>query len=312
MSKATAIRVRGLTKRYGDVQALAGVDLDIAVGEVFALLGPNGAGKTTTVEILEGYRRRDGGDVDVFGLDPARQAGELKERIGIVLQSSGLDPYLTVAETVELYAYYYPHRRPVDEVIELVGLQAKRNERVVRLSGGQRRRLDVAIALAGDPDLLFLDEPTTGFDPAARQDAWQIVKDLARLGKTVVLTTHYLDEAEQLADRVAIIAGGKIVIEDTPGRLGGRDRRRPRLVFHLPETVALPRGFNITVAPDGYCTVEPDDLTDTLHRLTGWARRHGLSLDDLQLRRPTLEDTYHQLLADHAADDATASFRVTP
>ena len=208
---------------------------------------------------------------------------------------------------MELYAYYYPRRRPVDEVIELVGLQRKRNERVVKLSGGQQRRLDVAIALAGDPDLLFLDEPTTGFDPAARQEAWQVVKNLARLGKTVVLTTHYLDEAEQLADRVAIIAGGKVIVEGTPRRLGGRDRRQPRLTFHLPEGVAPPRGLDVTVTPDGSCLLEPKDLTDTLHRLTGWARRNGLTLDDLQLRRPTLEDTYHQLLAENSPHEVATS-----
>ncbi len=301
MTKAGAVRVRNLTKRYGSVHALSGVDLDIAAGEVFALLGPNGAGKTTTIEILEGYRHRDGGEVEVLGLDPGRQRDELKQRIGIVLQSSGIDPYLTVAETVELYAYYYPHPRPVDEVIELVGLQAKRNERVVKLSGGQQRRLDVAIALAGDPELLFLDEPTTGFDPAARQEAWQIVKDLARIGKTVLLTTHYLDEAEQLADRVAIIAGGTILVEDTPARLGGRDRQRPRLTFRLPDDVAPPRGIGGELEPDGRYVIEPDDLTDTLHRLTGWARRQGIALDDLQLQRPTLEDTYLQLLAEHSS-----------
>jgi ABC-2 type transport system ATP-binding protein len=301
MSTATAVRVRGLVKRYGDVRAVDGVDLDIRSGEVFALLGPNGAGKTTTVEILEGYRRRDGGEVEVLGLDPGTHRAELRDRIGVVLQESGIEPYLTVAETIELYAYYYPHPRPVDEVVELVGLQAKRDQRVVKLSGGQRRRLDVGIALAGDPDLLFLDEPTTGFDPAARQEAWQIVRDLAQLGKTVLLTTHYMEEAEHLADRVAIIAGGKIVVEDTPARLGGRDRQRPRLTFRIPEGLALPRGLDGRVDPGGRCVVEPEDLTETLHRLTAWAKRNGIGLDDLQLQRPTLEHTYLQILADHGA-----------
>ncbi|HEX3900626.1 MAG TPA: ABC transporter ATP-binding protein [Mycobacteriales bacterium] len=298
MTEESAVHVRGLTKRYGDVHALNGVDLDIAVGEVFALLGPNGAGKTTTVEILEGYRNRDGGTVEVLGLDPEKQRGELKERIGIVLQSSGIDPYLTVAETIEVYAACYPHPRKVDEVIELVGLQSKRNARVAKLSGGQQRRLDVALALSGDPDLLFLDEPTTGFDPAARHEAWQVVRDLSGLGKTVLLTTHYMDEAEQLADRVAIIAGGRIVVEDTPRRIGGRDRRRPRLVFQLPDGVAPPTFEGITAEPDGSYSMQPDDLTKELHRLTGWAVRRKLSLDDLELQRPTLEDTYLQLLGE--------------
>jgi ABC-2 type transport system ATP-binding protein len=303
---ASAVQVRGLTKRYGDVHALDGVDLDIRGGEVFALLGPNGAGKTTAIEILEGYRGRDSGEVEVLGLDPGTERAGLKERIGIVLQSTGIDPYLTVTETIEMYAYYYPHPRPIDEVIDLVGLQGKRNERVARLSGGQQRRLDVAIALAGDPDLLFLDEPTTGFDPAARHEAWQIVRDLAALGKTVLLTTHYLDEAEQLADRVAIIAAGKIVVEDTPARIGGRDRRRPRLTFSIPDGVAPPRGLDVTLG-SGLCVIEPDDLTDALHRLTGWARRTGVTLDDLQIQRPTLEDTYLQLLAEHSSDDGAVS-----
>jgi ABC-2 type transport system ATP-binding protein len=297
----SAVRVRGLTKRYGEVRAVDGVDLDIRTGEVFALLGPNGAGKTTTVEILEGYRKRDGGEVEVLGVDPGKKPHALKDRIGIVIQESGIEPHLTVAETIELYAYYYPRPRPVDEVVELVGLKAKRNTRVIKLSGGQRRRLDVAIALAGDPDLLFLDEPTTGFDPAARQEAWQIVRDLAQLGKTILLTTHYMEEAEHLADRVAIIADGRIVVEDTPARLGGRDRQRPRLTFRVPDGIALPRGLDARTDAGGRCIVEPDDLTDALHRLTGWARRNGIALDDLQLQRPTLEHTYLQILADHGA-----------
>ncbi len=301
MGSSTAVRVRGLTKRYGDVHAVNGVDLDIRTGEVFALLGPNGAGKTTTVEILEGYRERDGGEVEVLGVDPGKQLNAIKDRIGIVIQESGIEPHLTVAETIELHAYYYPKPRPVDEVVELVGLQAKRNTRVVKLSGGQRRRLDVAIALAGDPDLLFLDEPTTGFDPAARQEAWQIVRDLAQLGKTVLLTTHYMEEAEHLADRVAIIAGGKIVVEDTPARLGGRDRQRPRLTFLLPDGLSLPRGIEARVETSGRVVIEPADLTETLHRLTSWAKRNGITLDDLQLQRPTLEHTYLQILADHGA-----------
>ena len=213
-----AIEVRGLTKSYGDVHAVQGIDLLVARGQIFALLGPNGAGKTTTVEILEGYRSRDGGTVQVLGYDPARQRRALKSRIGIVLQSSGMDRYLTAAETVAMYAGYYPRPRPVDEVIGLVGLQAKRNTRVLQLSGGQQRRLDVAIALVGNPDLLFLDEPTTGFDPSARHEAWEVIKNLATLGKTVLLTTHYLEEAAD-CDEVAFLNSGRIVRRGNPRML---------------------------------------------------------------------------------------------
>ena len=233
-----AIEVRGLTKSYGGVHAVRGIDLTVESGQIFALLGPNGAGKTTTVEILEGYRSRDGGTVQVLGYDPGRQPQRLKSRIGIVLQSTGVDRYLTVTETVAMYAGFYPHPRPVDEVIELVGLDAKRNARVLQLSGGQQRRLDVAIALAGNPDLLFLDEPTTGFDPSARHEAWEVIKNLAALGKTVLLTTHYMDEAQYLADQAAVISSGRIVAAGPPAtRAGarapglqgtGRAPRRPR------------------------------------------------------------------------------------
>ena len=202
---------------------------------MFALLGPNGAGKTTTVEILEGYRSRDAGEVTRPGLRSRRRAtARMKERVGIVLQSTGIDPYLTVAETVDLYSGYYPSPRPIDEVIEVVGLTAKADTRVIKLSGGQQRRLDVAIALAGDPELLFLDEPTTGFDPSARRGAWEIVKNLASLGKTVLLTTHYMDEAQYLADRVAVIAAGVIVAEGPPSTIAGRDQAKTRIRFVLP------------------------------------------------------------------------------
>ncbi len=213
------IDVRGLHKSYGDVEAVAGVDLHVDRGEVFALLGPNGAGKTTTVEILEGYRDRTDGDVSVLGHDPAKPEADLKRRIGIVLQSTGVDPYLTVRETVTLYAGFYPEPRDVDEVVDLVGLAEKRDTRVNKLSGGQQRRLDVAVALAGDPELLFLDEPTTGFDPNARRNAWEIVKNLTSIGKTIFLTTHFMDEAQYLANRVAVIAAGSIVAEGTPATL---------------------------------------------------------------------------------------------
>ena len=290
-----AVRVRGLIKSYGSVQAVRGVDLTIARGEVFALLGPNGAGKTTTVEILEGYRRRDGGEVEVLGLDPQRQRSKLKSRIGIVLQSTGVDNYLTVSETVAMYAGYYPRPRPVGEVLELVGLTEKRDSRVARLSGGQQRRLDVAIALAGDPELLFLDEPTTGFDPSARHESWQVVENLSELGKTVLLTTHYMDEAEHLADRVAVIAGGRIVAEGTPSTLAGRDMARAIVGYRLPDGGAAPAEFGGEPGADGLIEFVPDELTAALHRLTGWALERGVELQALRISRPTLEDVYLQL-----------------
>ena len=285
-------------KSYGDLQAVAGVDLRVERGEVFALLGPNGAGKTTTLEILEGYRRADQGSVRVLGLDPSSQRSALKPRIGIVLQATGVDNYLTVAESIEMYSGYYPHPRPVDEVIELVGLAAKRNARVVTLSGGQQRRLDVAIALAGDPELLFLDEPTTGFDPSARHEAWEVVRSLSALGKTVLLTTHYMDEAQNLADRVAVMAGGRIVAEGTPSTLGGREALRATIRFRLPAGVAPPEGLGEARRSDGQVDVVPDDLVETLHRLTAWALETGVPLEGLEVQRPTLEDVYLSLVGD--------------
>jgi ABC-2 type transport system ATP-binding protein len=292
---STVIRVSGLTKSYGDVHAVAGIDLQIARGEVFAMLGPNGAGKTTTVEILEGYRRRDGGEVEVLGLDPEKQPRRLKEQIGIVLQSTGVDPYLTVAETIAMYSGYYPHPRPVDEVIDLVGLASKRNARVVKLSGGQQRRLDVAVALAGDPELLFLDEPTTGFDPSARHEAWEVVKSLAALGKTVLLTTHYMDEAQHLADRVAVIADGRIVALGAPATLGGRAATRARVSYHLPVGTEAPPDLGGPPSPEGFVEFAPEDLAQGLHQLTGWALDNSVSLSTLQILRPSLEDVYLQL-----------------
>jgi ABC-2 type transport system ATP-binding protein len=289
---AVAIEVRGLTKSYGDVPAVRGVDLQIRTGEIFALLGPNGAGKTTTVEILEGYRHRDGGTVAVLGYDPGRQRRRLKPRIGIVLQASGVDRYLTVAETIAMYSSYYPHPRPVDEVIGQVGLREKRDARVIKLSGGQQRRLDVAIALAGNPDLLFLDEPTTGFDPSARHEAWEIVKGLAALGKTVLLTTHYMDEAQYLADRVAVIAAGRIVAEGPPATLGDRERARATVRYRLPAGISPPAGLGGPPGADGFTEFVPDDLTIALSQLTGWATGRRISLDRLDIIRPSLEDVY--------------------
>ena len=287
-----AVQVRGLTKSYSGTPAVRGIDLSISQGEIFALLGPNGAGKTTTVEILEGYRARDGGEVTVLGEDPGRHRGRLKSRIGIVLQSTGVDRYLTVAETIRMFAGYYPHPRPVDEVIHLVGLDAKRDERVLKLSGGQQRRLDVAIALAGDPELLFLDEPTTGFDPSARREAWDVVKDLAALGKTVLLTTHYMEEAQYLADRVAVIAAGLIVAQGPPASLGARDTARARIRYRLPVGAVPPEGLAGPLGPDGFTELAADDVTLTLHKLTGWAIDQGGSLDGLEETRPSLEDVY--------------------
>jgi ABC-2 type transport system ATP-binding protein len=311
---SNAIEIRELRKSYGDVEAVRGVDLTVAAGEVFALLGPNGAGKTTIVEILEGYRKRDGGDASVLGFDPGAAGPDFKARIGIVLQSTGIDPYLTVAETVALYSGYYPHPRPVDEVVELVGLAEKYDERVLRLSGGQQRRLDVAIALAGDPELLFLDEPTTGFDPSARRGAWEIVRSLAALGKTVLLTTHYMDEAQYLADRVAVIAGGKFVAEGSPATLAGRDAEDTRIRFRLPAgTEPPPQVAGQQPDAGGYLAVATEDPTGDLHALTGWALDHGYRLEALEVLRPSLEDVYLGLTgapSDEArTEDAASSGR---
>ena len=298
------IVVRDLRKSYGDVVAVDGLDLEIHRGEIFAILGPNGAGKTSTIEIIEGFRTRDSGTVEVLGFDPGHERRRIKSRMGIVLQSTGVDPYLTVAETIAMYAGFYPSPRPVDEVIELVGLTEKRDSRVRTLSGGQQRRLDVAIALAGDPELLFLDEPTTGFDPSARHEAWQMVRSLATLGKTVLLTTHYMDEAQNLADRVAVVAGGRIVAQGSPSSLGGRDIATPRVRYRISPGLQPPAEYDGAVDSDGFVELRPTDLTATLHSLTGWALEHGVSLDSLQILRPSLEDVYLSL-----TDDQTRSPR---
>jgi ABC-2 type transport system ATP-binding protein len=291
-----AIRVRGLRKAYGSIQAVRDLDLDVARGEVFALLGPNGAGKTTTVEILEGYRPRDAGEVSVLGIDPAEHAGRLRERVGIVLQSTGLPGYLTVREVVEMYAGYYPRPRDAGEVISLVGLTEARDRRVNQLSGGQRRRVDLALALAGDPELLFLDEPTTGFDPSARRQAWEVVRDLAGLGKTILLTTHYMDEAQALATRVAIIADGRIVAQGTPDSLGGRDAGQSIIRFSLPDGRQLPEGFGAQRVGSTY-EVRSQTPTRTLHELTEWALAEGVELVGIAVSRPSLEEVYLQLTA---------------
>jgi ABC-2 type transport system ATP-binding protein len=293
-----AVRVRGLVKSYGGVRAVRGVDLDIHPGEIFALLGPNGAGKTTIVEILEGYRRRDGGEVSVFGFDPGRERAKMLPRVGIVLQKTGVDRYLTVAETVTLYASYYPKPRSPAEVVDLVGLTEKRKSRVTTLSGGQLRRLDMAVALVGDPDLLFLDEPTTGFDPSARREAWEVVKNLASLGKTVLLTTHYMDEAQYLADRVAVIAAGRIVAEGPPGTIGDRNRAVAHIRYRLPDDAVPPHELAGEPNATGFTVITSADPVRDLHRLTGWALDNGITLDGLEVTRPSLEDVYLSLTQD--------------
>jgi ABC-2 type transport system ATP-binding protein len=294
-----AIRVAGLRKTYGEVEAVAGIDFEVAEGECFALLGPNGAGKTTTVEILEGYRRRSAGEVEVLGFDPERGERSFRERIGIVLQSAGIDRELTVEEIVGLFGGYYPHPRDVGDVVDLVGLGEKRTARVKTLSGGQQRRLDLALGIVGDPDLIFLDEPTTGFDPSARRRSWELVDSLRDLGKTILLTTHYMDEAQNLADRVAIMAGGRIVAEGDPESLGGRDVAEAVVSFRLPNGARLadlPGDL-----PDGLRQEEDLVLlrtttpTRALHTLTGWALARGEELEALAVTRPSLEDVYLRL-----------------
>jgi ABC-2 type transport system ATP-binding protein len=302
-----AISVRGLEKRYGELEAVRGVELEVHAGEIFAFLGPNGAGKTTVVEILAGLRGRTAGEVTVLGVDPAEGNASWRNRIGVVLQESQPDPGLTVRECLQLYAGYYDSPRDVAETLALVGLEEKAETLTELLSGGQRRRLDVALALIGDPDVLFLDEPTTGFDASARRSAWGVIEGLRALGKTIFLTTHYMEEAEQLADRIAVIAHGRIVAEGSPRTLGSRDRMLATIRF------TLPRGVRIPDLPQALCLLAEDAGNREVvlhseapllhvHLLGEWALARGLDVPDLDVHRPTLEDVYLSLTGDRKED----------
>jgi ABC-2 type transport system ATP-binding protein len=296
VSDSPAIEVRDLRKRYGEYEAVRGIDIEVRRGEVFGLLGPNGAGKTTTVEILEGYRARDGGEVSVLGHDPARRQIALRKRIGIVLQAGGIYSHITPREALRHWASFYPHPREVEEVLALAGLEEKADVRSRRLSGGQLRRLDFALALVGDPELIFLDEPTTGFDPEARRAAWETVRSLRALGKTILLTTHYLDEAQALADRVAIVKDGRVLAIGPPRELGvGASHHR----------VAYRNGRGELVEH------ETDDPTALLHRLTSEALARGERLEELTVGRPSLEDVYLELTADVGAPPPSGATTAT-
>ena len=296
---APAIEVAGLRRTYGELEAVRDVSFEVARGEVFCLLGPNGAGKTTIVEILEGYRTRTAGDVRVLGIDPANGSRELHERVGIVLQQCGVQNDLSVAELLEMYGRYHVRQRPVDEVIELVELAEKRNTRAKKLSGGQRRRLDLALALVGDPELIFLDEPTTGFDPAARRQAWSTIRSLCQLGKTIFLTTHFMDEAQYLADRVAVMNAGRIVAAGEPDELGGRDARPAEVRFSLPADWSL---GDVPELPADERSIDGDRVlvltrepVRAVNVLTGWALENDVRLGHFSVAQPTLEDIYLEL-----------------
>jgi ABC-2 type transport system ATP-binding protein len=307
-SAQPVITVRGLVKRYNSHQAVAGIDLDVRRGEIFAFLGPNGAGKTTTVEILEGFRHRTAGEVSVLGQDPAAADGAWRDRVGVVLQESEPEPGLSVRECLAMYAGFYRAPRDIDETIALVGLTAKAGALGTRLSGGQRRRLDFALALIGDPELIFLDEPTTGFDPSARRAAWDVIAGLRALGKTIFLTTHYMDEAEYLADRIAVLSAGRIVAEGTPRALGGRDHMTTAISFTLPDGLVprdLPAGLSPLAepGPTGLTVVHTESPLVHLQMLGNWALGRGFDLPDLDVHRPTLEEVYLSLTGSTTAKD---------
>ncbi len=302
------ISVRGLVKRYGSHEAVAGIDLDVRHGEIFAFLGPNGAGKTTTVEILEGFRQRTDGEISVLGHDPATAGGAWRDRVGIVLQESEPEPGLSVRECLALYAGFYKAPRDIDETITLVGLSGKAGALATRLSGGQRRRLDFALALIGDPELIFLDEPTTGFDPSARRAAWEVVAGLRQLGKTIFLTTHYMNEAEYLADRIAVLSAGCVVAHGTPRTLGGRDHMTTTVSFTLPAGLQardLPDGLRPLAdpGPGGSTVLHSESPLVHLQMLANWALGRGFDLPDLDVHRPALEDVYLSLTGSTSAKD---------
>jgi ABC-2 type transport system ATP-binding protein len=302
------IRVRSIVKRYGSHEAVADIDLDVRRGEIFAFLGPNGAGKTTTVEILEGFRQRTDGEISVLGHDPATAGGAWRDRVGVVLQESEPEPGLSVRECLAMYAGFYRAPRDIDETISLVGLTGKAGALATRLSGGQRRRLDFALALIGDPELIFLDEPTTGFDPSARRAAWEVVAGLRQLGKTVFLTTHYMDEAEYLADRIAVLSAGRVVARGTPRTLGGRDHMATAISFTLPDGFAtrdLPAGLCPLAGPgpEGSTLLHSESPLVHLQMLGDWALSSGFDLPDLDVHRPTLEEVYLSLTGSTSTKD---------
>jgi ABC-2 type transport system ATP-binding protein len=301
-----AVEISGLRKSYGALEAVRGIDLRVARGEVFALLGPNGAGKTTTVEILEGHRTRDAGEVRVLGRDPGRNERALKERVGIVLQQTGVELYLTVREVVQLIAGYYPAPRDVDEVLALAGLTEQAKQRVLKLSGGQRRRVDLAVAVVGDPELLFLDEPTTGFDPSARRLAWETLRGLTRLGKTIFLTTHFMDEAQVLADRVAVMAEGRIVATGTVDELIASGEQVSRVRFRLPDRVVPPEALGAS-REAAVWRLETATPTRTLHELTSWATGASVELAELEVTRRSLEEIYLDLTGAPAEQGESAA-----
>jgi ABC-2 type transport system ATP-binding protein len=296
------VEAHGLTKRYGAAWALQGVDLCLGEGEILGVLGPNGAGKTTTVEILEGFVQRDAGSVEVLGLDPVDARQELLTKVGIVLQSCGFDPFLTVGETLRQRSRWYPAPRSVDEVLALVGLEEQQHSKAQVLSGGQQRRFDFALALIGDPKVLFLDEPTTGFDPSARRSAWDVILTLRSLGTSVLLTTHYLDEASALADRVVVLVDGRVIAEGPPESIGCEHRAHARIRFELPGAPFSELPVEGTIDGAGVVTIDAPELMVALHAITSWARRERLMLDDLEIVRPSLEDAYLSLIGGQVSE----------
>jgi ABC-2 type transport system ATP-binding protein len=302
----SSVSVRHLAKSYGENEAVRDVSFEVEQGEIFALLGPNGAGKTTTVEILEGFRDRSGGEVETLGVDPARRDTQrwLRSRIGVVLQELAVEPYYTVRQVLSRNAGYYPTPRPVDEVIEMIGLKERADDRVKKLSGGQQRRLDVGLGVIGNPELLFLDEPTTGLDPSGRRDSWDLIRRLAAAGTTVLLTTHYMDEVEALANQVVVLSHGEVVASGSPTSIGGRDSSAVTIRFMLPGGVAqsdIPVG--ITSVHNGLVQIVTEDELQVLHTITGWALEHGYVLIGLAVVRVTLEDIYLELTREALESD---------